>query len=159
MWLYINENTDKQELYAHWCKMHYLVSRSTNSLLFCSNITCGQFTLNQNIKLKNILFLFHSYHPHVIHACNWSWLKVKVHMMISGPNPFFVSILDLSLFYHPAHARGECVCGGGWQVMFEITVTCQLHCPHGSNSTLLKVLVNMIMSDSNHIFRSSIHWC
>ena len=81
--------------------------------------------------------------------------------MISGPNPFFVSSLDLSLFYHPAHARGESVWGGGWgwQVMFEITVTCQLPCPHGSNSTLLKVLVNMIMSDSNHIFRSSIHWC
>ena len=84
-WLYINENTHKQKVYAHWCKMHYLVTRSTNLLLFFSNITCRQLTLNKNTKLNNIVVVLDTYHRHVIHAYISSWLKVEVDITLGKP--------------------------------------------------------------------------
>ena len=61
------------------------------------------------------------------------------------------------LYFSMQHIPVEGVCRG-WQPMFDITVTCQLPYPDSCNSTLLKLPVNMIMSDSNDLFPSDIQW-
>ena len=119
-WLYININTDKQKLYEQWSLNHYLITGSTNWLMFCSNTTRQQSTLNKNRKVKNIVFLcVDTYHPYAIHTYiiwhqTWSWLKVEVDMIIPCPNHiFFMSSLDYALFYHwHSYTLAFCICQG-----------------------------------------------
>ena len=136
--MYINENTDKQKLYEHWSQNHYLVSGSRNWLLFCSNTTHQQSTLNKKRIIKNIVFLLDTYHPHAIHTyiiCHqmWSWLQVEVDMIIRCPNHIFLSQVLIFLYFtigrvtpqHLAYAKGR------WGVVTYDSHNCYLYvgCP------------------------------
>ena len=87
-------------------------------------------TLNNNRNLKNIVVLLDIYHlSPTCHACmHLIIIKSVIYMIISGPNNFFYVKSWFSFILSSNICQGR-VCVGGWQSMFDITVTCYLHCP------------------------------